>query len=85
MTVEAQVLRDTGVFESLIPTLLKARKATSRQIYCILKSFFGVNTGIPIQEITCIMAFLQSGLDQNVAFNTLKGQASTLSELLALL
>lgn len=61
MAVETQILNDTGIFESVIATLLKAIKSAARKIYyCTWKSYFAWyerSLSHPLPEMNLYPAF----------------------------
>lgn len=76
MNVETEVLKDRGISESAIPTLINVRKATSHWIFGWCKT----RHPSPWEySMSCVIAFLQPGLDQYLTLSTLKEKVSTFS------
>ncbi|XP_077133659.1 uncharacterized protein LOC143788135 [Ranitomeya variabilis] len=86
VAVESWVLRQKGLPQTVISTMLRARKPSSMRIYHrAWKVYFAWcrdRGRSPLQfSIPHILEFLQSGVDLGLALSSLKGQISALSVL----
>lgn len=84
LAIESQVLKDRGLSASVIPTVLRARKSTSRKIYHrTWKAYISLREAVgwhpPSYLVSRILVFLQRGVDQKLALSTIKGQISALA------
>ncbi|KAE8608813.1 hypothetical protein XENTR_v10011612 [Xenopus tropicalis] len=85
METERELLSDLDLPESVVSTLLKARKAsTSSAYYRIWEKFISWKSEKHMSEGTSlaqVLGFLQDGLDKGLQFRTLKVHVSALSAL----
>ncbi|KAM9329728.1 uncharacterized protein PAF06_005604 [Gastrophryne carolinensis] len=84
LAAETSILREEGLSDSVIQTLVSARKRSSSSIYYrVWRSYIDwcEARSLPCRvfSISRILDFLQSGLDSGLQLSTLKGQVSALS------
>ncbi|XP_077335146.1 uncharacterized protein LOC143980678 isoform X1 [Lithobates pipiens] len=82
LALERQNLREKGLSDRVVDTLLLSRKPVTRRIYAKTWGIFSrwcQVRGTSQQEIPAILEFLQDGAEQGLATKTLKAQVAALS------